>query len=79
MENEEILRQFEEVENKVEKLINRCKSLESDNSKLTNKIGQLEQELQEKVELENRRAEEKTFIRSKIDGLLTKLKETAVN
>lgn len=79
MENEKILKQFEEVEKKVEKLINRCKSLESDNSKLTNKIEQLERELQKKTEMENRRDEEKTFIRSKIDGLLTKLKETAIS
>ncbi|MDM8552744.1 cell division protein ZapB [Desulfobacterales bacterium HSG2] len=76
MENEKILRQFEEVEKKVEKLIGRCKSLESDNSKLTNKINQLEQELQKKAEMENRNVEEKTFIRSKIDGLLAKLKES---
>jgi len=75
LENEKILRQFEEVEKKVEKLIERCKSFEADNSKLTNKVTQLEQELQKKAEMENRNVEEKTFIRSKIDSLLAKLKE----
>lgn len=73
MGNEDILRQFEEIEQKVEKLIGRCKTLEADNAKLTNEIGRLEQELRKRNEAEERHAEEKTFVRSKIDHLLKKL------
>jgi len=76
LENEKmLLQQFEEIEKKVEKLIGRCKSLEAHNSQLVNKIEKLERELQKKADTENRDAEEKTFIRSKIDGLLAKLKD----
>lgn len=75
MENEEILRQFEEIENKVEKLIGQCKSLEANNLQLADRVKELEQELEQKAEAENHHAEEKTFIRSKIDNLLSKLKD----
>lgn len=77
MENEVILRQFEEIEQKVEKLIARCKSLEADKSQLINKIEQLERELQEKTDAEKHYTEEKAFIRSKIDNLLARLDDIA--
>ncbi|QTA93198.1 hypothetical protein [Desulfonema magnum] len=75
MENEEILRQFEEIEQKVEKLIELCQSLKADNAQLINKINRLEHELQEKADVEKGHAEEKAFIRSKIDNLLVRLKD----
>ncbi|MDM8521984.1 DUF904 domain-containing protein [Desulfococcaceae bacterium HSG8] len=74
MENEVILH-FEEIEKKVENLIERCKSLEADKLQLKDKIDKLEQELQEKADAEKRNSEEKAFIRSKIDNLLIKLKD----
>lgn len=75
MDNEIILRQFEEIEQKVGKLIDVCKSLEATNLGLGNKIKMLEEELQGKVEVENNYQEEKALIRSKIDGLLAKLED----
>ena len=75
MDNEIILRQFEEIEQKVGKLIDVCKSLEATNLEFVNKIRMLEEELQGKVELENNYQEEKALIRSKIDGLLAKLED----
>ncbi|OEU67560.1 MAG: hypothetical protein BBJ57_12305 [Desulfobacterales bacterium PC51MH44] len=75
MDNEIILRQFEEIEQKVGKLIDVCKSLEATNLELRNKIKMLEEELQGKVEVENNYQEEKALIRSKIDGLLAKLED----
>ena len=75
MDNEIILRQFEEIEQKVGKLIDVCKSLEATNLGLSNKIKMLEEELQGKVEVENNYQEEKALIRSKIDGLLAKLED----
>ena len=73
MENDAILRQFEEIEQKVEKLIDTCKQLEATNSTLSDKVGQLEGELQGRVEEERRYAAEKTLIRSKIDSLIARL------
>ncbi len=77
MDNESILRQFEEIEKKVESLIEVNKSLEATNLELRNKIKRLEEELQGKVEAENNYAEERALIRSKIDSLLVRLEDIA--
>lgn len=73
MEVEVILKQFDEIEKKVERLIGVNKSLKKNNIVLKGKIEQLEQELQVKVEAENHQTEVKTLIRSKIDGLTARL------
>ena len=73
MDNEFILKQFEEIEQRVEKLIEICNALEATNLDQKNKIKSLEEEIQGKVEAERSYAEEKALIRSKIDGLLVKL------
>ena len=73
MDNVFILKQFEEIEQRVEKLIEICNALEATNLDQKNKIKSLEEEIQGKVEAERSYAEEKALIRSKIDGLLVKL------
>ena len=73
MDNIFILKQFEEIEQRVEKLIGICNALEATNLDQKNKIKSLEEEIQGKVEAEKSYAEEKALIRSKIDGLLVKL------
>ena len=75
MENEQVLQNFEEIEQKIEKLIGICKSLEDDNSQLINEIERLEQEIEEKADAEKRHVAEKGIIRSRIDNLLVKLKD----
>ena len=75
MDNEFILKQFEEIEKKVENLINVCKSLKTTNLELRNKVERLEEELQGKVDTENNYAQERALIRSKIDGLLGRLED----
>ena len=75
MNNEEILRQFDEIEQKVGKLIDVCKSLEATNLELNAKVQKLEQELQDKLETENNYQEERALIRSKIDSLLVRLED----
>jgi hypothetical protein len=75
LDNEKILRQFDEIEQKVEKLIDVFKSLEATNLELNNKVEKLEQELQEKLETENNYQEERALIRSKIDSLLVRLED----
>jgi len=73
VDNNVIVRQFEDIEQKVERLIGVCRQLEATNSKLSNKIEQLEKELQGKIEEEKRYQAEKDLIRSKVDSLLAKL------
>ena len=75
MDNEFILRQFEEIEKKVDKLIDINKSLEATNLESINKIKRLEEELQGKVDAETNYTQEKALIRSKIDSLLVRLED----
>lgn len=79
LDNEIFLAQFQEIEKKVEKLIEICKSLEVTNLKLSNKIKSLEEELQGKIEAEKKFADEKALIRSKIDNFLVRLDELTEN
>lgn len=72
MDSETILKQFEEIEQRVENLIDVCKGLENDNASLRAKIEQLESDLIGKTEAEARYEQEKALVRSKIDGLLAK-------
>lgn len=77
MDNEEVIRQFEEIEHKVERVIEACKSHEATNLELINKIERLEEELQKKTEAENKYLEERALIRTKIDSLLVRLEDIA--
>ena len=73
MDNKIILQQFEEIEKKIEKLIEVCKSHKETNLELSNTIEKLEGELQGKVEAEKSYAAERDTIRAKIDNLLAKI------
>jgi len=73
VDNDFVLKQFGEIEQKVESLIENCNAQVAANSELKNKLIRLEEEIQGKVEAENNYAEEKALIRSKIDGLLARL------
>lgn len=73
MDSDLIIRQFEQIELKVENLIETCKALETTNTELKGHVARLQEELQNKQDAENRYQEEKRLVRSKIDGLLTKL------
>ena len=73
MDNEQIIKQFDEIERKIERVIEVYKSCEAKNLELTNKIDKLEEELRSKADVEQRYQEEKTLIRSKIDNLLARL------
>lgn len=75
MDHEKVLRQFDEIEQKVGKLIDVCKSLEATNLEFKTKIKRLEEELQGKVEAENNYQEERALIRSKVDSLLARLED----
>lgn len=75
MDNENILQQFDEIEKRVERLMKICKSLEVTNAELSNKNKQIEEELLGKVKAEDNSEKERDLIRSKIEGLLTKLED----
>lgn len=73
MTGEILSKQFEQIEVKVERLIEICKSLEAINYKLKNKIDLLEKEVQNKSDIEKDYAEERKLIRAYVDKLLARL------
>jgi chromosome segregation ATPase len=75
LDNEFIVEQFEEIEKKVEKLIDVLKSHETANIELRNRIKGLEEELQGRNEVESNYSQERALIRSKIDSLLVRLED----
>ena len=77
MESEIILQQFDEIEKKVERLLEALKSLEATNMELKDRNQRLTDELQGKVEAEKQHNEERDLIRSKVDNLLIRLEEIA--
>lgn len=72
-ENKTILNQFDDLEEKVERLIEFLASQEEKKEELIKKNESLEEDLRKRVEIEQRYSEERTLVRSKIDGLLAKL------
>jgi cell division protein ZapB len=77
LDNELVLRQFDEIEKKVENLLMAFQALEATNGELQHKIESLNAELQSRIEAEKKYAKERDLIRSKIDGLLVKLEDIA--
>jgi hypothetical protein len=77
LDSDTIVKQFEDIERKVDGLLEVCRRLQSTNSELNQKILQLEHELESKVEEEKRYQAEKDLIRSKVDSLLTRLEDIA--
>lgn len=78
MENEVLLmQQFEEIEQKVERLIAICSSLEARNIQLDKIKSSMEAEILAKTEALEKLSKERTMIRSKIDVLLVKLENIA--
>jgi regulator of replication initiation timing len=67
------LRQFDEIEQKIGRLIDASTSLEATNEELRKRIDSLEEELQGKTKVEKSYIEERDLIRSKIDSLLVRL------
>ena len=73
MVDEEISRQFDAIEEKVEQLIEVCKSLRKTNVELNDRIKGLEQEILGKREAAKRYIGQRDLVREKIDTLLNKI------
>jgi len=70
---EEILQQFELIEKKVEQTIIARKKLVEENKNLSERIGELERLIQEKIEAERKHEELTGIVRNKIDSLIGRL------
>lgn len=73
MDIEIIVQKFDEIEKKVEQLIEASKTLEAANAELKGNNARLEQRLHELQENERRNEEVKSLIRDKIDSLVGRL------
>ena len=73
IKDDELFNQFDEIEEKIEKLIEINRKMEEENSSLNSKVVRLENELREKTEAEIVYKEQKVQVNLKIDSLLNKL------
>jgi len=71
--NDLIKNKFDDIDKKVDDLLETCRMLRTENQELTGRIKQLESDLAEKIQTESRFSEQEAEIQTKIDGLLTKL------
>ncbi len=71
-----ILRQFDEIDRKVEHLIELCTSLNDENTMLKSRVTVLEQEIHNKTEIGKLYDDQKKIVKERIDGLLEKLKNS---
>ncbi len=71
--NDLIESKFDDIDNKVDSLIELCRMLQSENLELLSRIKAMEAELEQKNKNQENFSEQEAFVQSKIDGLLTKL------
>ncbi|MFO7930257.1 MAG: cell division protein ZapB [Thermodesulfobacteriota bacterium] len=79
MDTDEVMLQIDNLVEKVDGLIKRCQTLERENADLTDRVNQLESELEQKIQAENNFSRQKDQIRSKIDNLIARLDSVAEN
>ncbi len=73
MGNQGIENKFDDIDLRVDFLIELCQTLQLENKELLAKVKALEIKVDEKTETETLYSEQESLIQSKIDGLLTKL------
>jgi hypothetical protein len=78
LEAQHLTKEFDRIEQRLDRLIAICQSYEATNAQLKNRITQLEEELQAKVEAENRIIADKALIRNRIDSLIQKIEGISI-
>ncbi|MBF0199854.1 MAG: cell division protein ZapB [Desulfamplus sp.] len=73
VEKEVIDKKFNDIDEKVDFIIELCQTLQAENAELTSRLALLESELKDKNEKESKYSEQHSAIQAKIDGLLSKL------
>ncbi len=71
--SKEIENKFDDIDGKIDFVIELCQTLQQKNSELLLKIKDLETQLDKKIIAEEEFSQQETLIQSKIDGLLKKL------
>ena len=73
MGNDQIKKKFDDIEGKINLMMEYCQSLQLENEAFSLKISSLEAELGGKKTAETDNSEQEAVIQSKIEGLLAKL------
>ncbi len=79
MDNELLDHKFNDIDEKVDFLIELCQTVQLENDELKGKLESMNAELAKKNVEEERYTEEQANVRSKIDGLLSKLNHFSEN
>ncbi len=79
LDNEILIKQFDEIETKVERVLSALQALEAKNVELKRQVKSLEETLSQKETAEGSFNEEKRQIRERVDGLLKKLSDFSNN
>ena len=79
MANESIKTKFDDIEIRVDFLIELCRTLQDDNKILVSKVENLKIELDKKSKTEDAYADGESMVHLKMDGLLLKLDSFANN
>ena len=79
MGNDIIKNKFDDIDIKVDFLIELCQTLQVENLELSSSVKDLEKKLAKKKETEELNVEQEALIQSKIDGLLAKLDSFSSN
>ncbi len=75
MGNDLLEKKFDDIDGKIDWLIDHCRSLRSENRELKTALEKLEEQIDQSTVAERRFSERETVIQSKIDGLLGKLNQ----
>ena len=73
MGNDLIKKKFDDIDVKIDFVIELCQTLQLENKELSLKIKDLEADLESKTDTEDQLSEQEALVQSKIDELLTKL------
>ncbi len=73
MNNELLIKQFDEIESKVERVLGVLQTIEAEKVELKQKVKSLEETLSQKEAAESHFVDEKRQVRERVEGLLNKL------
>ncbi len=73
MGNDLIKKKFDDIDEKIDFMIELCQTLQSENKALSLKNTELEAKLESRTDTEEQLSEQEALVQNKIDELLTKL------
>ncbi len=79
MGNDLLNKKFDDIDEKIDSLLDRCHALQSENEELKVKVEKLEAKIVMTNDTEKLFSEQEALIKSKVDGLLDKLNQFSID